>query len=345
MSRARWILALALVASSFASLGARADAPHAPDADARVELHLEGAWPRELGDDVAQSFEASVEDRGIDVVVRRDGIEVPPVSDDAALAVVVITAPTVEAPTSTVTVRDRLTRKVVERVVPLGGEPIDVWSVLLAGAADELLRASWIELSMPDAPPPAVPPPAVVRDVVARSIDPPIASDPAWGVALDAELDATEGALSIGGRVALVNASLDPLVIGVAVGAVGLVPRTSDRARFEGVLAFADLDLRLALLPRRGDARLAIVALARAGALYVSATASEGFRGTSDVIPTLALLGGLRGGLALGPGTHLVLGLLVGAPVLAAAASDGANDVVSLSGPMVVVDLGVEIWP
>jgi hypothetical protein len=336
----RAIAIVALSVGLFAPVVARADAPLP-----RIELHLEGAWPRDLGDDVVQSFEASVEERGIEVDVRRDGLELPPVAEDAALAVVVITAPSVDDPTSTITVRDRLTRKVVERVVPLGGEPVDVWSVLLAGAADELLRASWIELSMPDAPPPAVPPPAVVRDVVARSIDPPIPSDPAWGVALDAELAAAEGALLIGGRAAVVNASLDPLVIGVGVGALGLVPRTSERARFEGVLAFADLDLRLALLPRRGDARLAIALLVRAGALYVSAVAAEGFQGRSDVIPTLSVLGGLRGGLALGPGTQLTLGLLVGAPALAAAASDGASDVVSLSGPTVIVDLGVEIWP
>jgi hypothetical protein len=342
VSRARSILALAIVVGSLVSSIAHAEAQ---DPQARVELHLEGGWPRELSDDVVQSFEASVEERGIDVVVRRDGLEVPPVSDDAALAVVVISAPSVDAPTSTITVRDRLTRKVVERVVPLGAEPVDVWSVLLAGAADELLRASWIELSMPDAPPPSAAVPAVVSDVVARSIDPPIPSDPPWGVALEAELAASEGALFLGGRVALANASLDPLLIGIGVGALGLLPRTSDRARFEGVLAFADLDLRLSLLPRRGEARLAIVGLARAGALYVSASASEGFRGSSDVIPTVAVLGGLRGGLALGPGTQIVLGLLVGAPVLAVAASDGASDVVSLSGPMVIVDLGVEIWP
>jgi len=342
VSRARSILALAILFGSFAWSIAHAEAQ---DPQARVELHLEGGWPRELSDDVVQSFEASVEERGIDVVVRRDGLEVPPASDDAALAVLVISAPSVDAPTSTITVRDRLTRKVVERVVPLGGEPVDVWSVLLAAAADELLRASWIELSMPDAPPPSSPPPAAVSDVVARSIDPPFPSDAAWGVALDAELAASEGALLLGGRVTLANASLDPLLIGIGVGELGLLPRTSDRARFEGVLAFADLDLRLSLLPRRGEARLSIVALARAGALYVSASATEGFRGTSDVIPSLALLGGLRGGLALGPGTQLVLGLLVGAPVLAVAASDGASDVVSLSGPMVIVDLGVEIWP
>ena len=335
-------LALVFVVTLAAALVPLRVAADEPEPAASVTLRLEGEWPMELREDVALGFAAEARARGIGVILGT-GEEAP--LGEATLATVTISAPSIAEPASTITVRDRLTRKLVERVVPLGAEPLDVWSVLLVSAADELLRASWVELSMPDAPPPSAPPPDVVREVVARSIDPPLPADGAWGLGVEAELVAGEGGLFVGGRVGLVQASLDPLVLSIAVGALGLVPQVSERGRFEGAWLVGDLEARLALVPRRGDVRLALVALARAGALVVSATASEGLVGGNDVIPTVVVLGGLRGGLALSRGTQLTLGLAVGAPALAAVVSDGVRDVASIAGPTVLVDVGVELWP
>jgi hypothetical protein len=310
-----------------------------------VALRLAGDWPMPMREEVRLGFTAEARARGIDAVLVDADREAPPGREEPALATITITAPSLAEPASTITVRDRLTRKLVERVVPLGGEPPDVWSVLLTSAADELLRASWVELSMPDAPPPSVEPPDVVRELVARSVDPDLPSDGAWGLGLEAELATGEGGLFVGGRVGLVQASFDPLVVSLSAGALGLVPRVSDRGRFDGVWLVGDLETRVALLRRRGDVRLALVVLARAGALVISASAGEGLVGVGDVLPTLLVLGGLRGGLALSRGTQLTLGLAVGAPAIAAVASDGVRDVASVSGPTVLVDVGVELWP
>lgn len=340
---AAWGVSLATLLASW-SVALHAQAPGAaPALGARVELRFEGAWPEELRADVAAGVIASVGGRGVEVRVMR-GEEAPPTVDDA-LASLVLSAPSVASPSSTITVRDRLTRKLVERTVSLGGDPVDVWSVLLAAAADELLRASWIELSMPDAPPPSVPPPAVIEEIVARSVDPPLPSDGAWGLEVNAELAAGEGGLLVGGRVATVLGVLDPVLFALGVGGLGLVPQVSERARIEGGWVYGDLEARVALVPRRGDARLALVALARAGVLVVSADANTGYVGTTEMVPTAALFGGLRGGLALSRGTQLTLGVLVGAPLLGVVVSDGAEDVAALAGPTVLVDLGVEIWP
>lgn len=334
------VIVVAVLATSAVTRRAAAEAA-APS----VTLRLEGEWPAELREDVRLGFTVEARGRGIAVVLDTSEGEAPPELEAPTLATITISAPSLADPASTITVRDRLTRKLVERVVPLGGEPLDVWSVLLASAADELLRASWIELSMPDAPAPSVEPPEVVREVVARSIDPPLPSDGAWGLGVEAELAAGEGGLFLGGRVGLLQASLDPLVLSLSVAALGLVPQVSERGRFEGAWLVGDLEARLALVPRRGDVRLALVALARAGALVISASAAEGLVGGSEVLPTLLVLGGLRGGVALSRGTQLTLGLAVGAPALAAVASDGVRDVASIAGPTVLVDVGVELWP
>ena len=52
-----------------------------------------------------------------------------------------------------VEVRDRVTAKDVTRDVSLADVPEDTRALTIALAADELLRASWVELSLANAPP------------------------------------------------------------------------------------------------------------------------------------------------------------------------------------------------
>lgn len=54
-----------------------------------------------------------------------------------------------------IVVRDALTRKQLERTLELGALPADSRALAIAAAADELLRASWAELLLRDAPPPS----------------------------------------------------------------------------------------------------------------------------------------------------------------------------------------------
>ncbi len=69
-----------------------------------------------------------------------------------------------------VEVHDALTRKRVRRDVPLASLPADGVPLALALSADELLRASWAELAMTDAPAPALPIPVEVTRVNAESL-------------------------------------------------------------------------------------------------------------------------------------------------------------------------------
>jgi len=80
-----------------------------------------------------------------------------------------------------VAIGDAVTDKRVERILDLSSFAPETRSLAVAIAADELLRASWAELLLVDAPPPAIDPPREVRAAVARSV-PTVAAAPstAW---------------------------------------------------------------------------------------------------------------------------------------------------------------------
>jgi len=67
------------------------------------------------------------------------------------------------APDPTIAIDDAATGKRVERAVDLGSVTPAARARVLALATAELLRASWAELALPDAPPPRVPVPAPVK--------------------------------------------------------------------------------------------------------------------------------------------------------------------------------------
>jgi len=69
-----------------------------------------------------------------------------------------------------VAIGDAVTDKRVERTLDLASFAPETRSLAVAIAADELLRASWAELLLVDAPPPAIEPPREVRAAVARSV-------------------------------------------------------------------------------------------------------------------------------------------------------------------------------
>lgn len=67
---------------------------------------------------------------------------------------------------------DAVTDKIVERSLSLDGLSARARPLAVAAAADELLRASWIELEVADAPAPKMTPPAAVRNAVRASLHP-----------------------------------------------------------------------------------------------------------------------------------------------------------------------------
>lgn len=74
--------------------------------------------------------------------------------------------------TARIEIGDEITDKRVERTIPLEKLPEDARPLMVAAATDELLRASWIELSVNDAPAPAMEAPAAILRAVASSLAP-----------------------------------------------------------------------------------------------------------------------------------------------------------------------------
>jgi hypothetical protein len=100
--------------------------------------------------------------------VERVDLSTPGGDAEGALARVSIEAPRCEADASefVITLDDAATRKSVRRAVDLGDIPVSTRARALALAVAELLRASWLELALPNAPAPVAPVPETVRDTV-----------------------------------------------------------------------------------------------------------------------------------------------------------------------------------
>lgn len=158
-------LALALLALPAAARAQQEPAdPVASPMPARVEL----AAPT-----CAAAVGAEVLLRMLRVELAADGVErvelaAPGDTAGEALARVAVEAPRCAADASEflVTVDDATTRKSVRRAVDLADIPAATRPRALALAVAELLRASWLELAVPTAPPAAAPVPEAVRDTV-----------------------------------------------------------------------------------------------------------------------------------------------------------------------------------
>jgi hypothetical protein len=72
----------------------------------------------------------------------------------------------VDAKMVKITLQDSVTNKRIERVLDVAPLPEDSWALAIAASTDELLRASWVELELSDAPPPVAPPTAAVLRAV-----------------------------------------------------------------------------------------------------------------------------------------------------------------------------------
>ena len=136
--------------------------------------------------------------------------ETPSPDAPATLAIVVVRTSS-ESASVAVDVRDDLTAKSLQREVALADVPVDVRALTVAVAADELLRASWAELAVKDAPPPkrAVPEEvrATVRDAV--SVEP---RAPRIGFGAAAAIDAFAGGSILLGADVLADAWIVPRV-------------------------------------------------------------------------------------------------------------------------------------
>jgi hypothetical protein len=158
-----WSWALSLVLASFAASRARAqDTSWRCGQSTRpyVELSFEEGWEPKLQQSIRADLAAGLRSRGL-LVCGPDqrGAEAP-------LASVQLSAASSARVAVEIEVHDALTNKYVMREVDTRPLPGDARGLALATAAEELLRASWAELAIEDAPQPTREPPPEVRDVV-----------------------------------------------------------------------------------------------------------------------------------------------------------------------------------
>lgn len=167
-------------------------------------------WTPELRDGVLADLRAGLSLQGFDACpVGTTGTRPP-------LAMIELSASDPDNVSVSIDVHDAITEKRLARDVDLSSVTQDSRSLSIAVAADELLRASWAELALADAPEPSVAPPPEVKATVRASLAPELAPEPAarsrlgarfafehHGGGLDLLGGDVHGAFGLGERVAI----------------------------------------------------------------------------------------------------------------------------------------------
>lgn len=315
----------------------RGDAAVREDGAPRVELALEGAWADPLRVAVRADLEASLRAQRIELVHAADGAE-------RVVATIRITAPSPSVPACLVRIDDAITGKHVERAVDLARVPVDGWSVAIAAGADELLRASWAELAIEDAPPPAIDPPDAIAAIVeerivgprverrvAEALSPPL---PRPALALGAGF-AVEGYLGgqtlLGGDVRVRLWLVDRVGVDLALGGRGGLDVAGEAGVVRSWALGGDLGPTFLLVPAPSPVRLEAFAALRASYLRFDAEANAGF--VAGGAEGLAMIGraGLRASLAIDR-TEVGLAIGAGVPLLGLEARDERGAITGVSG-------------
>jgi hypothetical protein len=322
---------------------ARADLPAAcPRSDGPwLELRAEEGFPPDTARLVREQLAADLARRGVEVCsgARRNGAPPPLARIEAKLA----------GDELTLDVVDSATDKRLERTASLRGIPADARPLGIAVAADELLRASWLEALLarpPDVPrPAAAAPPPIVRRIAMESVAKPQA-DASSGSSRITTLElvlagehATGGRQSLGGFDARVGWG-NRVVIGGRVGyRLGVVANAQDgEVDSNELLGGASVGWSMTARARpwgaelfaRGDiARVEYAGRALPPARPLSGAGVGAFAGA-----------GVGGWGGIGGPWRVVAELSLGVPLRAVAAQDNGREVTSTSGLIVGLALG-----
>ena len=296
---------------------------------ASVLLRFGGqGWPANLARDTRDDLRAGLRVRGIALCSDEELIRVQPV------ATVILHWNPYDAPQVSVEVQDEVTNKRVLRDLRLGPIAADARALALAQAADELLRASWIELRLHDAPEPAVAPPEVVKETVElpRAEHIPAAQTRVLGARFASELYG--GGLKLYGADAFVAFWLaDRFGISVSVGARAAKRVGAPNGAIDASALTASAGALMALWERDARFNILMNMVWHVGELALTGRGNnEDVRSQSqmafiasarlDLCAVLRLTDALQVELGLGPGMSL----------RAASARDTKSSVVSTRG-------------
>jgi hypothetical protein len=291
-------------------------------------------WPRELRDESSADLRAALRLRGIDVCDADRPAETKPV---ALLDLHISAAERVRV---SIDVRDAITNKRVLRDVDLHSVAPDVRALLLAQAADELLRASWVELAVADAPVPAQPPPLAVQLIVQEQVRAPAAPRPVIGARVVFE-HYTGGQNLLGG-----DAFLDVWLtrrLGASFGLGlrgGFVVHAADGTIDTRALLVAG-DMFATLWPAEMRYNLAVSFGVQLSDLVVSGRAAESERAQQLSALAVMMRAGLLGWWQVTDSLRLSLALAPGLSLRSVAARDSGQVVTSTSGLALQALLGV----
>jgi len=327
---------------------AAAEAPCGTSGRAVVELVLEIEPPdRFIGTTLERHLRAELGAREIDVCIAPVPASAvlpppaPPVSRSIARVTLRVEHQASGAFIAIIRVADLITDKRVERTVDLARIPADGRPLAVAVSTDELLRASWAELTMPDAPPPAIaPPPAVVRAVTT-----PVRPTPARPSRVEVGLVAT-GVDFLGHRVgvggeAWVGAFVLPrLALQLRFSAdTGLARSSRDGSARADTLG-AGLAVAVPLVDHDAPLGVRLEAGAEALRVHLVGTTSGPATVSDGVLWTGLATATVRGWARTGP-VSWTLGLGAVAALHAVAATDNGATVTSIEGFGAKIDAGL----
>ena len=244
-------------------------------------------------------------------------------------------------------VRDEVTDKRVSREIDLRGIPEDGRALVIAEAADELLRASWAELLIADAPKPKVEVPAEIARALPTLEAAPAYRAPSYPPPLvEVGVDASVEHYGSG------HTQLGPdLSVGVfPLARLGAVARVGIRsaARADSAAGSVDpsgvagaLALLLAALPRDGSIGLDGGAELFVTRVHYEATAAPGARAQSDSGTAVHASAVARGWAVVARPLRATVSLALGAPIHTVRAVTSESTIASVSGVLVGASLGL----
>ncbi|HEX4406522.1 MAG TPA: hypothetical protein VH560_16905 [Polyangia bacterium] len=239
-----------------------------------------------------------------------------------------------------IVIRDAITAKRVAREVDLRAVPPDARPLTVALAVDELLRASWLELTLPDAPSPSRPVPAAITKAIATPAT-TRASDDRWqlGAALAADHfggGVDQAGVDVEGRVAVAPS----LAFEAKFGLRAQAPTHAVDGAVHGTSIDASAGAALSLPPHGRRWHLEVLGDGRLMHVSLSGEPRPGARGADTSVTALYLSAGLRGAVRVAPAFGLSLTGAFGVPVHPVEIFDGGAQVASLSGPLFSLALG-----
>ncbi|HTA17961.1 MAG TPA: hypothetical protein VK989_01645, partial [Polyangia bacterium] len=251
---------------------------------------------------------------------------------DGAASEIVLSA--AQGDVVTVAVRDAITGKRIAREIPLAAVPRDARPLTVALAIDELLRASWVELALADAPAPGRPVPREIDALIAPARRP-------WdlGVAWAAEHFGA-GTIQTGVDVVARAAPTPALLVHVALDLRGGVTAHAADGDVRSTALGADVGVDFVLPPRARRWEIALAGDGRVIRARFSGQPRVDARGADAAGTAIYLGAGLRGSVRLTRAFGLSLAGGFGVPIHAVDVYDGGARVAGLSGPLLSLALG-----